>query len=38
MAPRLFISDNRDAPGNTMVLDGEAIEGAASDPAAIGKL
>ena len=38
MAPRLIISDNRDDPGNPLVLDGEAIEGAASDPAAIGKL
>jgi hypothetical protein len=38
MAPRLIISDNRDDPGNPLVLDGEAIVGAASDPAAIGKL
>ncbi|MFM7514491.1 MAG: hypothetical protein ACKO3F_14270 [Cyanobium sp.] len=38
MAPRLIISDNRDDPGNPLVLDGEAIEGTASDPAAIGKL
>jgi hypothetical protein len=38
MCPRLIISDNRDDPGNPLVLDGEAIEGAASDPAAIGKL
>ena len=38
MSPRLIISDNRDDPGNPLVLDGEAIEGAASEPAAIGKL
>lgn len=38
MAPRLIISDNRDDPGNPLVLDGQAIAGAASEPAAIGKL
>jgi hypothetical protein len=38
VSPRLIISDNRDDPGNPLVLDGEAIEGAASDPVAIGKL
>jgi hypothetical protein len=38
MGQHLIISDNRDDPGNPLVLDGEAIEGAASDPAAIGKL
>jgi len=38
MSPRLIISDNRDDPGNPLILDGEAIEGAAQDPVAIGKL
>ena len=38
MSPRLIISDNRDDPGNPLVLDGEAIDAAASDPVAIGKL
>lgn len=38
MAPRLIVSDNRDDPGNPLVLDGEAIDAAASDPVAIGKL
>ncbi len=38
MSPRLIISDNRDDPGNPLVLDGEAIDEAASDPVAIGKL
>jgi len=35
---RLIISDNRDDPGNPLVLDGEAIDAAAQDPLAIGKL
>jgi hypothetical protein len=35
---RLIISDNREEPGNPLVLDGGAIDAAASDPAAIGKL
>ena len=30
--------DNRDDPGNPLVLDGEAIDAAALDPLAIGKL
>ena len=38
MTPRLIVSDNRDDPGNPLVLDGEAIDAAASDPVAIGKL
>ena len=38
MSPRLIISDNRDDPGNPLVLDGEVIDAAASDPVAIGKL
>ena len=38
MSPRLIISDNRDDPGNPLILDGDAIEGAAQDPATIGKL
>ena len=38
MASRLIISDNRDDPGNPLVLDGEAIDAAAQDPPAIGKL
>jgi len=38
MSPRLIISDNRDDPGNPMVLDGDALEEAARDPQAIGKL
>ena len=38
MATRLIISDNRDDPGNPLVLDGEAIDAAAKDAAAIGKL
>ena len=38
MSPRLIISDNRDDPGNPLVLDGEAIDAAANDPVAIGKL
>ena len=35
---RLIISDNREDPGNPLVLDGEAIDAAAQDPLAIGKL
>ncbi len=38
MTPRLIVSDNRDDPGNPLVLDGEAIDAAASNPVAIGKL
>lgn len=38
MGQRLIISDNRDDRGNPLVLDGEAIDAAAKDPAAIGKL
>jgi hypothetical protein len=38
MSPRLIISDNRDDPGNPLILDYDAIEGAAQDPGAIGKL
>ena len=38
MASRLIASDNRDDPGNPLVLDGDAIDAAAHDPVAIGKL
>jgi len=38
MGDRLIISDNREDPGNPLVLDGEAIDAAAQDPPAIGKL
>ncbi|MFN5696796.1 MAG: hypothetical protein ACK486_07160 [Cyanobacteriota bacterium] len=38
MSTRLIISDNREEPGNPLVLDGEAIDAAARDPLAIGKL
>ena len=38
MAARLIVSDNRDDPGNPLVLDGDAIDAAAQDPLAIGKL
>lgn len=38
MSPCLIISDNRDDSGNPLVLYGEAIDAAASDPVAIGKL
>ena len=38
MGQRLIISDNRDDPGNPLVLDGEAIDAAAKDPLAIGQL
>jgi len=38
MSPRLIVSDNRDDPGNPLVLDGEAIDAAAQDPLAIGKI
>ena len=38
MSPRLIVSDNRDDPGNPLVLGGEAIDAAALDPLAIGKL
>lgn len=33
----LIISDNREDPGNPLVLDGEAIDAAAQDPQAIGQ-
>ncbi|MFN9695721.1 MAG: hypothetical protein ACK550_18315 [Synechococcaceae cyanobacterium] len=36
MATRLIVSDNRDDPGNPLVLDGDAIDAAAQDPLAIG--
>ena len=38
MGQRLIISDNRDDPGNPLILDGDAIDAAADDPLAIGKL
>ena len=38
MSTRPIISDNRDDPGNPLVLDGEAIDAAAQGPGAIGKL
>jgi hypothetical protein len=38
MPKRLIISDNPEDPGNPLVLDGEAIDAAAKDPAAIGKV
>ena len=38
MSPRPIISDNRDDPGKPLILDGDAIEAAARDPVAIGKL
>jgi hypothetical protein len=38
MSPRLIVSDNRDDLGNPLVLEGDAIDAAAQDPLAIGKL
>jgi hypothetical protein len=38
MGQRLIISDNRDDPGNPLILDGDAIDAAADDPLAVGKL
>ena len=38
MPQRLIISDNPEDPGNPLVLEGEAIDAAARDPVAIGKL
>jgi hypothetical protein len=38
MGHRLIVSDNRDDQGNPLVLNGEAIDAAAQDPLAIGKL
>jgi hypothetical protein len=38
LSPRLIVSDNRDDPGNPLVLEGDAIDAAAQDPLAIGKL
>ena len=38
VSSRLIISDNRDEPGKPLVLDGEAIDAAAQDPLAIGKM
>jgi hypothetical protein len=34
----LIVTGNRDDPGNLLVLDGDAIDAAAHDPLAIGKL
>jgi hypothetical protein len=38
MPQRLIISDNPEDPGNPLVLEGEAIDAAARDPVAIGKV
>jgi hypothetical protein len=38
MGDQLIVSDNRDDPGNPLVLDGEAIDAAARNPLAIGNL
>ena len=38
MGPRLIVSDNREDHGNPLILDGQAIDEAARDPVAIGKL
>ena len=38
MSSRLIIADNSEVPGNPLVLDGEAIDAAAQDPLAIGKI
>jgi hypothetical protein len=38
VSTRLIISANREDPGNPLVLDCEAIDAAARDPVAIGKL
>jgi hypothetical protein len=38
MGPRLIVSDNREDPGNPLILDGQTIDEAARDPVAIGKL
>jgi hypothetical protein len=38
MGQRLIISDNRDDPGNPLVLDGKAIDAAAKDPQAMALL
>ena len=38
MSPHLTISDNRDDPGNPLILGGEAIDGAAKAPLTIGQL
>ena len=38
MGQRLIISDNRDDPGNPLVLDGEVIDKAAEDHLKIGQL
>ncbi len=39
VSTRLIVSDNRDDPGNPLVLGGDAIDAAAAqDPLAIGKL
>ncbi len=37
-ASRLIVTGNRVDPGNPLVLDGDAIDAAAEDPLAIGKL
>jgi hypothetical protein len=38
MGQRPIVSDNRDDPGNPLVRDGDAIDAAAKDAHAIGKL
>jgi hypothetical protein len=38
MPQRLIITGNPEDPGNPLVLDGEAIDAAAQDPVAIGKV
>ena len=38
MSPRLIVTGNRDDPSNPLMLDGDAIDAAAQDPLAIGKL
>ena len=38
MGQRFIISDNRNEPGHPLVLGCEAIDAAALDPLAIGKL
>lgn len=38
MGQRLIVSNNREDPGNPLILDGQAIDEAARDPVAISKL
>ena len=38
MGQRLIVSDNREDPGDPLILNGQAIDEAARDPVAIGKL